>query len=76
MMILLQAGLVGFIGYGIGTGAACLMGWAMQDSVLTFSLPWYVLMIAGFAVVGISGFSALLSLHKVTKLEPGIVFRG
>ena len=76
MMILLQAGLVGFIGYGIGTGAACLMGWAMQDSVLTFSLPWYVLMIAGLAVVGISGFSALLSLHKVTKLEPGIVFRG
>lgn len=76
MMILLQAGLVGFIGYGIGTGAACLLGWAMQDSVLTFSLPWYVLMIAGLAVVGISGFSALLSLHKVTKLEPGIVFRG
>lgn len=76
MMILLQAGLVGFIGYGIGTGAACLLGWAMQDSVLTFSLPWYVLMIAGLAVVGISGFSALLSLRKVTKLEPGIVFRG
>jgi len=76
MMILLQAGLVGFIGYGIGTGAACLLGWAMQDSVLTFSLPWYVLMIAGLAVVGISGFSALLSLGKVMKLEPGIVFRG
>jgi putative ABC transport system permease protein len=76
MMILLQAGLVGFIGYGLGTGAACLLGWATQDSVLTFSLPWYVLMIAGVAVVSISGFSALLSLRKVMKLEPGIVFRG
>jgi putative ABC transport system permease protein len=28
-MILLQAGLVGFLGYGIGTGLACLMGIAM-----------------------------------------------
>ena len=44
------------------------MGWAMQDSVLTFSLPGTVMVIAGLAVVGISGLSALLSLHKVTKL--------
>lgn len=75
-MILLQAALVGFVGYGIGTGLACLMGLAMQDSMMTFTLPWYVLLVAGIAVVGISGFSALFSLRKVAKLEPGIVFRG
>jgi putative ABC transport system permease protein len=75
-MILLQAALVGAIGYGIGTGLACLMGMAMQDSMMTFVLPWYVLLLTGIAVVGISGFSALLSLRKVMKLEPGIVFRG
>jgi putative ABC transport system permease protein len=75
-MILLQAGLVGFLGYGIGTGLACLLGLAGQDNIITFSLPWYVLLGAGAAVVGISGLSALFSLRKVMKLEPGIVFRG
>jgi putative ABC transport system permease protein len=75
-MILLQAALVGFVGYGVGTGLACLMGLAMQDSMMTFTLPWYVLLIAGIAVVGISGISALFSLRTVVKLEPGIVFRG
>jgi putative ABC transport system permease protein len=75
-MILLQSALVGFIGYGVGTGLACLMGLATQDTIMTFTLPWYVLAIAGVAVVGISGSSALLSLRKVLKLEPGVVFRG
>lgn len=75
-MILLQSALVGFIGYGVGTGLACLMGLATQDTIMTFTLPWYVLAIAGVAVVGISGSSALLSLRKVIKLEPGVVFRG
>ncbi|MDR3765292.1 MAG: ABC transporter permease [Acidobacteriota bacterium] len=75
-MILLQAGLVGFVGYGIGTGLACLLGLATQDSMITFTLPWYVLAATGVAVVGITGISAMLSLRKVIKLEPGIVFRG
>jgi putative ABC transport system permease protein len=75
-MILLQSALVGFVGYGVGTGLACLMGLATQDTIMTFTLPWYVLAIAGMAVVGISGSSALLSLRKVIKLEPGVVFRG
>ena len=75
-MILLQAALVGFVGYGVGTGMACLVGVVTQDTVMTFTLPWYVLLITGLAVVGISGISALLSLRKVVALEPGIVFRG
>ena len=75
-MILLQAALVGFLGYGTGTGLACLMGVAMQDSMMTFTLPWQVLVAAGIVVVGIAGISAAISLRKVMKLEPGIVFRG
>jgi putative ABC transport system permease protein len=75
-MIMLQAGLVGFVGFGIGTLLACLMGLATQDTIMTFSLPWYELLITGLAVVGIAGISTLLSLRKVVRLEPGIVFRG
>ena len=75
-MILTQAALVGFLGYGAGTGLACAFGWVMQDSMMTFTLPWQVLVFTGLVVVGIAAFSALLSLRKVMQLEPGIVFRG
>lgn len=75
-MILTQAALVGFLGYGTGTGLASLLGWATQDSMITFTLPWQVLAAAGLAVVGIVAISSVISLRKVMKLEPGIVFRG
>ena len=75
-MILTQAALVGFLGYGTGTGLASLLGWATQDSMITFTLPWQVLAEAGLAVVGIVAISSVISLRKVMKLEPGIVFRG
>jgi putative ABC transport system permease protein len=75
-MILLQAALVGLLGYGVGTGLACLMGLAMQDSMMSFTLPWQVLAASGIVVVGIAAISAAISLRKVMKLEPGIVFRG
>ncbi|MGJ5816457.1 ABC transporter permease [Paludibaculum fermentans] len=75
-MILLQAALVGALGYGTGTGLACLMGLAMQDSMVSFTLPWYVLVATGVVVVGIVTIAAAVSLRKVIRLEPGIVFRG
>jgi putative ABC transport system permease protein len=75
-MILLQAALVAFLGYGTGAGLACLMGIAMQDSMISFTLPWQVLAAAGVVVVGIASVAAAISLRKVMKLEPGIVFRG
>lgn len=75
-MIVTQAALVGFLGYGIGTGLAAFMGWATQDSMITFTLPWQVLAATGLVVVSIVAISAVISLRKVMKLEPGIVFRG
>jgi len=75
-MILLQAALVGFLGYGIGTGLACLMGRAVQDTMISFTLPWQVLAAAGVVVVGMVAISAMVSLRKVMRVEPGIVFRG
>jgi putative ABC transport system permease protein len=75
-MILLQAALVAFLGYGIGAGLACLMGVAMQDSMISFTLPWQVLAATGVVVVVIASVAAAISLRKVMKLEPGIVFRG
>lgn len=75
-MILIQAAMVGFVGYGAGTGFACLMGLAAQDSMISFALPWQVLLASGIVVVGMVAISSAMSLRKVMRLEPGIVFRG
>ena len=75
-MILLQAVVVGLIGYGIGVGAAALFGYLLRDSELSFRLPWWLLLITGLAVSIICVLASLLSIRKVVALEPAIVFKG
>jgi putative ABC transport system permease protein len=75
-MILLQALIVGLIGYGLGIGLASVFGWATQKSELAFRLPWQLLAISATAVTVICALSALISIWKVIKLEPAIVFKG
>jgi putative ABC transport system permease protein len=75
-MILLQALMVGSIGYGLGVGAASLFGYLLRDTELSFLLPWQLLVISAAAVTIICVFSALISIRKVTRLEPAIVFKG
>jgi putative ABC transport system permease protein len=74
-MILLQAVVVGAIGYGLGVGLASFIGYAARDSELAFRMPWQLLAISGTAVALICTFSALLSIWKVVRLEPAIVFK-
>ncbi len=74
-MILLQALVVGLLGYGIGVGLAALFGWAVAGSELAFFTPWQLLPITGGAIVLICVLSSLLSVQRVIRLEPAIVFR-
>jgi putative ABC transport system permease protein len=74
-MILLQAAVVGAIGYGIGVGAASLVGYLTRNSELAFRLPWQLLAITAAAITFICLLAALLSIRKVVKLEPAIVFK-
>jgi len=77
-MILLQALVVGVIGYGIGVVLATLFGIFAQRAMplLAFFLPWQVLILSGVAVVLISLVSSLLSIRRVVVLEPAVVFQG
>jgi putative ABC transport system permease protein len=74
-MILLQALLVGALGYGLGVGAAATWGHLMRDTPIAFRMPWQLLLLSGVAVLLICLISAALSIRKVMKLEPAIVFR-
>jgi putative ABC transport system permease protein len=74
-MILLQALVVGLLGYGLGVGLAALFGWRVEGTELAFFTPWQLLPITGGAIVLICVLSSLLSVQRVIRLEPAIVFR-
>jgi putative ABC transport system permease protein len=75
-MILLQATVVGLLGYGIGVGLAAAFGQRVQGTELAFFTPWQLLPITGVAVVFICILASLLSVRRVMVLEPAVVFRG
>ena len=77
-IILLQAFVVGAIGYGLGIGLATIFGIFAQRHMplLAFFLPWQVLVVTGVAVIFIALSASLLSIRRVLVLEPAIVFQG
>lgn len=76
-MVILQALVVAFLGFGIGSGLATLFGtFASQNTTLAFRLPWQLVFVSGAAVTLISVISAMVSMRQVMKLEPAVVFKG
>lgn len=76
-MVLLQALVVGLIGFGIGVGAAgafSLLG-RRPGSELAVLFPWQLLVGAFGATLVCIMLGSILSLRKVIALEPGIVFK-
>ena len=77
-MILLQALAVGGMGFSFGTGMAAAFFEATKDisHLRGFFLPWPVTAVVAVAVMGIVCAASLLSIRKVWRLEPAVVFRG
>ncbi len=74
-MIILQALLVGWIGYGLGVGCASAFGYAVRDTMLAFRLTWHILAVSAASISIICVLSATLALRNVMRLEPAIVFK-
>ena len=74
-MILLQALMVGALGYGLGVGGASLFGYMLRGTELSFRLTRDLLYVSAGAIIIIIIFSALISIRKVMRLEPAIVFK-
>lgn len=74
-MIILQALLVGTLGFGVGIGLASMVGRVFKNTELAFLLPWQALAITASVVVLIIVISSYFSVRKVMKLEPAIVFK-
>jgi putative ABC transport system permease protein len=77
-MILLQALLVGAIGYSIGMGMTAVF-FAItthQEATRGIVLLWQIMAGTGGVVLFIVAVASLMSIRRVLQLEPAIVFRG
>jgi len=75
-MLVVQAWIVGFIGYGIGLGLIALLGTVvMRLGRAPFLLLWPIPVGVALAVFVISALAALLGIGRIARLEPSVVFR-
>jgi putative ABC transport system permease protein len=75
-MTLLQAGMVGVVGYGLGVLGALGLILPFDGTELAFELYWQILAIAAAAIAGICVLVSVFSLNRVLRLEPAVVFKG
>ncbi len=75
MMMATQVVVVALLGYGIGVGLASLTGAAFSGVGLAFQMPWQIPAGGLVAVGGVCMVAGILSMMKVMRLEPGVVFR-
>ena len=76
-MVLLPALVVGGIGFGIGVGltGAFALSTRKPGSPLQAHFPWQLLVVALMAMLVCVGMGSLLSLRRVLRLEPAVVFK-
>ena len=76
-MVAAQAGMVGFIGYGMGVLGTVLFifGFSSNPTFKGFYIPWQVPLISLLAIVVIIALTGWLALRSVMKTEPAAVFR-
>ena len=77
-MILLQALLVGVIGYSIGMGMTAVFFsiTTHQEATRGIVLLWQTMAGTAAVVLFIVAVASLMSIRRVLKLEPAVVFRG
>lgn len=78
-MVLVQSAVVGSIGYAIGIGLTSIFFQKVSGGASAFKgffLPWEVVAGVAVAVVLIMVLASVISIRKVFKLDPAIVFRG
>lgn len=76
-MLLFQACLVGFIGYGIGLGLTAIFGFiVLKKGQPPFYMPYQVPLITLIMIIIICAVAAIIGIRKISRLEAAEVFRG
>ncbi|MGQ0629352.1 MAG: ABC transporter permease [Phycisphaerales bacterium] len=76
-MILLQSLWVGLIGFGVGVGVTSIFSLLSRrpGTELAVIFPWWLMLGSLLGILLCISAGAILSLQKVLRLEPGIVFK-
>lgn len=74
-MVMVQMLTVGLVGYGIGLGGAVVTGGIFSKGGLAFEMPWQIPVFGAVAILGCCLGAGLISLYRVVRMEPGIVFK-
>ncbi|CAO4836356.1 MAG: hypothetical protein CNLJKLNK_00542 [Holosporales bacterium] len=74
-MVAFQSLFIGVNGFGMGLFTTVIFGILSHDSILAFRFSPYVLLFAAFGIFFIILISAILSIRKLTKIDPSMVFR-
>jgi putative ABC transport system permease protein len=76
-MVFLQASWVGLIGFGIGVGATSLFSLMSRrpGTELAAIFPWWLMLGSFVGMIACVSLGAILSLQKVLRLEPAVVFK-
>jgi len=74
-MVLLQAGFVAAVGYGLGVALAAAFGMATAGTELAFKLVWQTPALTALAIAAMTTVAAVASSIRVMTVEPAIVFK-
>lgn len=76
-MVVVQAGLVGAVGYAMGVVGTVLFIWGFSGNPTfkAFYIPWQIPLISLAAVILILALTGWVSLRSVMRTEPAAVFR-
>lgn len=74
-MMLAQTLTVGAMGYGIGVGCGAFLGSLVAQAGLAFKMPWWVVVASAISILVICLIAGGLSILKVLRLEPAVVFK-
>ena len=74
-VLLKQAVMSAVIGYTIGIAASYAVVWLSRDSGAAILLPWQVAAAMLLPTILMCVSAALISIRKVTQVDPGIVFK-
>jgi putative ABC transport system permease protein len=76
-MVLLQALLVGLVGFGVGVGGAGAFALSARKpgAELAAYMPWQILIVGLVGTVVCLAAGSLLSLRRVLTLDPAVVFK-
>lgn len=75
-MVMVQVAMAAGIGFGIGVGGAALSGVLLARGGLAFEMEWRIPLFGAAAVLVVCAIAALISILRVLRLEPAVVFKG